>query len=189
MKYLLTGAQGTGKTSIMDALSCNLQKLQNITRTCITNNNLSINENSNDNTQKAIFDAYYKALTENDNYVAERSLFDVYAYTRYTRYMHIQDKQEFSLDIYDKMSKIIDEQIELLENFIKENPDAIYFYIPIEFKIQPDGVRSTNEYFQKYIDHIILDCLYGFKVKFYKITGTVEERVKKIQEIIEQNNK
>ena len=175
MKYLLTGAQGTGKTSIMDALSCDVQKIQNVTRTCIANNNLTINENSDDNTQKAIFDAYYKALTENDNYIAERSLFDVYAYSWYQFF-----NKKCSSDVLLKQKQLISE-------FIKNNPDTIYFYIPIEFDIIPDGTRSLNKIFQQSIDKKIYDLLNHYGCKYYKITGTIQERASKIQEIIGQN--
>lgn len=174
MKFLLTGAQGTGKTSIMDALSCDIQKIQNVTRTCIEKNNLSINENSDNTTQHTIFNAYYDVLTKNDNYLAERSLFDVYAYSQHQFFNNKCD------------SEILERQKKLIETFVKENANAIYFYIPIEFDIVPDGTRSINKTFQKEIDNYIHCLLDEFGCKYYTIKGPISERVNAINDIIMQ---
>lgn len=174
MKFLLTGAQGTGKTSIMDALSCDIQKIQNITRTCIEKNNLSINENSDNTTQHAIFNSYYDVLTKNDDYLAERSLFDVYAYSKHQFFNNKCD-----LNILERQKKLI-------EMFVKENTNAIYFYIPIEFDIVADGTRSINKTFQKEIDNYIRSLLDEFGCKYYTIKGTILERVNEINKIITQ---
>ena len=42
MKVLFTGAQGTGKTSVMEALPDTWPKIQGVTRKCIKKNNLKI---------------------------------------------------------------------------------------------------------------------------------------------------
>ena len=81
MKIIFTGAQGTGKTSVMDTLPDIFNKIRGITRNVIKEKNLTINEYSDNASQKHIFDAYEHELTVNDNYIAERGLIDVLAYS------------------------------------------------------------------------------------------------------------
>jgi predicted ATPase len=172
MKYFLTGAQGTGKTSIMDALPENYTKLRNITRNCINREKLDINMDSNNRSQKAIFDAYERELSSADNYIAERSLFDVYAYT-----MH-------QVKLGKCSPTLAETQLSHIEKFVYQNPTAIYFYLPIEFEPKEDGVRSTDKEYQKEIDKILYNALKNFDITVVELHGTVEERVNTIKSII-----
>jgi nicotinamide riboside kinase len=177
MNYLLTGAQGTGKTSLMNALSVPMLKLQGITRKTISENKLDINRDSNNRSQKAIFDAYEHELSSHSNYIAERSLIDVYAYT-----LH-QVKE-------GKCSKeIAQDQYQRLRKYIECNPNAIYFYLPVEFELEDDGTRSLDKEFQKEIDNSILCTLLNEHCKYFVITGSVEQRAQRVQEIIENTKK
>lgn len=172
MKYLLTGAQGTGKTSIMDALPSSYNKIQCVTRKCITENNLRFNNDSDNHSQKCIFDAYERQLTSLDNYIAERSLIDVYAYT-----LHQVKNGKCS-------PTLAETQLSHIQKFIHNNPDAVYFYVPIEFEIQQDGIRSIDKQFQQEIDKQIRSTLIHEGCHFFTVTGTVEERVKFIEYVV-----
>ena len=176
MKIIFTGAQGTGKTSVMDALPESLHKIKGITRKVINDNNLSINECSNNYTQKHIFDAYEDELTTNDNYIAERGLIDVLAYSISRMNAGYCSKS------------LIEKQFEHLMKFSEYNKDAVYVYFPIEFEIVNDGTRSIDKEFQKEIDDIINEILEVLKTrygtKFIKITGSVEERIKQIEKLL-----
>lgn len=176
MKFFLTGAHGTGKTSLMNALPDSIFKLEGITRRTIEENNLNINQQSNSRSQTSIFDAYEHQLSENDNYLAERSLVDVIAYTLY---LAARGKLPMNLAL---------DQVDRTIKFIKDNPDSIYFYLPIEFEIEDDGTRSTDKDFQYAIDKQILLLLTSYNVKIYKVTGTIEERARFVKNIIEQNS-
>lgn len=58
------------------------------------------------------------------------------------------------------------------------------FYIPIEFALQPDGIRYEDLSFQILHDRetrLIMDYC---KVPYHTISGTVEERVAQIQTIL-----
>jgi len=165
MKYFLTGAQGTGKTTIMNALLVPFDKIQGLTRQVITQKNLPINENATEYTQKCIFDKYLNRFNNDAVFISERSLIDVVAYTTY-------------LYKNNKVSKtFLIEQEKQLKNFINRFPDAIYFYLPILFDIQEDGVRSTDKKFQKEIDDIILSLLNKYKCSYFKLYGDLDERV------------
>lgn len=176
MKIIFTGAQGTGKTSVMDALPDSLHKIKGVTRKVITEKNLTINEYSDNCSQKHIFDAYEHQLTVNDNYIAERGLIDVLAYS-------------ISRMSVGKCSEtLIETQFEHLRKFSVKNPDVVYVYFPIEFKIVGDGTRSIDDEFQHEIDliiHNILDDIcQEFGIKYITVHGSVEERVKQIEKLL-----
>ena len=168
MKALFTGAQGTGKTSVMDVLPVTWPKIKGVTRKCIADNSLEINMNSTDRSQKAIFDAYEQQFKSHKHFISERSLFDVYAFTTY-QYNKGKCSQE-----------LLDEQREKVKEFIVKNRDSLYIYFPIEFEIQADGQRSTDKEYQKQIDMMIKNYLDTFGVHYITIHGTVEERVNQI---------
>lgn len=173
MKYLLTGAQGTGKTSVMNALpDIYLPKLCGITRKCIEENKLSINEHSDNRSQKAIFDAYERQLYSLDSYIAERSLIDVYAYT-----LH-------QVKIGKCSPTIAETQYSHLEKFVALNPNAIYFLLNAEFPVVSDGTRSTDKEYQQEIQTNILNTLKQLGCKYYLVSGNVEERVNFITSVI-----
>ena len=172
VKILFTGAQGTGKTSVMEALPDLLPKLKGITRACIKEKNLAINEESNDASQCAIFDAYERQLTVDNSFISERSLIDVVAFTTHQYYQH-------------KCSgKVLTDQLNRLFDFIKRNPNAIHVYFPIEFDPVEDGTRSTDKEYQHSIDKIIYDTLKGCSANFITVHGTIEERVEQVTNLI-----
>jgi hypothetical protein len=115
-------------------------------------------------------------LTVNDNYIAERGLIDVLAYS-------------ISRMSVGKCSEtLIETQFEHLRKFSAKNPDVVYVYFPIEFKIVGDGTRSIDEEFQYEIDliiHNLLDDIYQeFGVKYITVHGSVDERVKQIEKLL-----
>ena len=176
MKVIFTGAQGTGKTSVMDALPESLHKIKGVTRKVITEKNLTINEYSDNCSQKHIFDAYEHELTVNDNYISERGLIDVLAYSI------------SRMEAGRCSPTLIETQFEHLRKFSVKNPDVVYVYFPIEFKIVGDGTRSIDEEFQHEIDliiHNILDDIYQeFGIKYITVHGSIEERVKQIEKLL-----
>lgn len=172
MKVLFTGAQGTGKTSVMEALPASWPKIKGVTRKTIAENNLTINQDSTDRSQTAIFDAYRDALSVDKDFISERSLFDVLAFTQY----------QFCLGKVSQ--KVFLDQLAQTKKFVKDNPDALYIYFPIEFAPQEDGQRSTDSEYQQAIDALIRWILGTFPVKYVKITGSVEERCRQIRSIV-----
>lgn len=174
MKVFFAGAQGTGKTTLINIVETGLEKIQGITRKTIKNGS-SINENGDTNTQDDIFKAYNKAFEDKDNFISERGLIDVFSYSMY---LYERGKMDHA---------VMQNHYEGLKSYHEKNKDIVYFYLPPEFPIENDGTRSVDPEYQKYIDHYISKSLewaeqQGSKV--YRITGSVEERKKKIEEII-----
>ena len=174
-RILFTGAQGTGKTSVIECLSNDVQKVHNITRSTAKENNCAINTNGCDRSQKLIFDAYLKALNVNKFFVAERSLIDVYAYTLYQASIGMCSGETVRF------------QLRVLKEFVNKHKNDIYVYFPIEFEIVADGTRSIDKEYQKAIDEYIQDTLKILKVKYITISGNIEHRVETINKLIDEN--
>lgn len=168
MKIVFTGAQGTGKTTILNEFKDSMDVITEVVR-ILHKTGIKINELGDDESQIMIFETYLKLLKEKSNYISDRCLFDVFAYTKY-----LYNKGQISESVYK-------EQYEKLNKFVDENKDIIYIYFPIEFDIVDDGVRSLNTSFRYSIDKYIYDTLKEFGINFLTMRGSVEERVRNMK--------
>lgn len=172
-KIVFTGAQGTGKTTILEKFK---EDGYNVITEIVRNlakRGININKDGDENGQQTIFNEYKRLLTINSNYVSDRCLIDVTAYTIYLS-EHGKVGREFT-----------DEMLRQLHQFVTQNPDIIYCYFPIEFDVVADGVRDTDEEFRKEINEIILALLKILKIKFVYVTGDPEERYEVIRAVEE----
>lgn len=183
VKINFVGAQGTGKTTLLEAARKDeafkdFQFCTEIVREFVKKKNLSINESGNAKSQKAFFDAYNRILNK-DGYISDRCIIDVHAYTNYLfDYKSTNDENE----IQSLYKEIIREK-SILKSLNKDS-FGIIIYFPIEFELVDDGIRSLNSYFQEYIDQFIVDTLNKYQLPFYTIRGSVEQRLKQLKEII-----
>lgn len=175
MRYILTGAQGTGKSSVLREFEDRMNVITEVVRHLAKEEGIRVNENGNENGQTRIFEAYKDVLSKSHQpFISDRGLTDVIAYTCYC----MKDKGE-------KGEKFLDDQIEELVEFQKKYGDeTVYFYIPIEFDVVWDGFRSMNEDFRKEIDKNIKDLLDAMGIDYIELRGTVEERVKIVEQVM-----
>lgn len=170
------GAQGTGKTTILNHYKD--QGYNVITEVVreLAKQGTNINEMGDVDGQKTIFGTYKKLLNSKKGYISDRGLVDVLSYT----FSHaiVEDNENGPL------KKLADKQFIAAEKFYRENPDIQICYFPIEFPVVDDGVRSTNEEFRSQIDFLIKLFLDTSGVKYHVISGTVEERVAKVDSIL-----
>ena len=77
---------------------------------------------------------------------------------------------------------------DLLSEMIRRNANYTHmFYLPIEFAIEDDGLRSTDPTFQKNIDDRYRQVLDDWGFKYEIVGGDIETRLKKILNIIKDN--
>ena len=174
MKIAFTGAQGTGKTTLLNRLkhdsmfNLEFEFIDEITRR-MTRKGLKINEGGDDMTQLLIMNSHIKNSLI-DNVILDRCVLDGLVYTDW---------------MYDnkKVSDWVRDYAENVFNLLINRYDHIFYLVP-EFGLEDDGVRSTN---LKFRDDIV--DLFDHYIKLYKIpvtllSGTVEQRINKIKETI-----
>ena len=74
-----------------------------------------------------------------------------------------------------------------MQKFINDNNDLKFAFIPIEFPLENDSVRDNDEEYRKDIEYEFIRLLKSFKIDYSIITGTIEERVKKIISIYNES--
>lgn len=170
-----TGAQGTGKTTLLNMFKDRVTKgyifNTEVVRNIIKTRGINFNEGGDGRSQEYIFMAYLNFLIENKNedYISDRCIIDPLAYSIWLYRNNRIDKS------------IVDFQLRTTEAAIRNGYLKNVYYFPIEFDVVNDGVRSTNEKFRHEIDAIIRDILYSMVDKYpgfiaYELSGTPEER-------------
>lgn len=177
-KIILTGAQGTGKTTILNYFKNELPVITEVVRK-LAKQGVPINEKGTVDGQKAIFEQYIKEFNEHDSYISDRGLTDVIGYTL-AQISLTEDKDES-----DKLLATSFQMFNRFINWLNNNPDVFFCYFPIEFPAEDDGVRSTNEDYRRKVDKFIKTVLDASGVTYITVTGTVEERINLIKEIID----
>lgn len=174
MRIILTGAQGTGKTTLMNALAKERVKTISHIRKTAEANGIDM-ANATAEGQQLLFNTLKDELSNNDNYISDRGLTCVAAYT-------------FDKVLSGEIEKpIADQQYIETSIFAHENPDIIFVYVPIEFEIEDDGVRTVNAYQQSKIDFFIKNMLDTMNIPYIKVTGSVEQRVAQVEAVINNN--
>lgn len=170
MRITVVGAHGTGKTTICTEISKKLgfNYIPDVVADAYRLN-FTINEQTPPESQFWILSKQIE-LERNtqEPWIMEKSLWDNIIYGSFS----IKDKEVLSV-----IGKIV-------------NSNANYnlvFYLPIEFAIPDDGLRSLNKEFQEFVDKAVVKFLNTNKIKYYTLSGSIKERVKTACKIIKQN--
>jgi nicotinamide riboside kinase len=174
-RIILTGAQGTGKTTLMNALCVDGTKMLSVARTHATNSGWKDSNDTTTDYQKDLFRILKKELSSKKNYVSDRGLTCVAAYT-------FDKAVEGSIP-----KKVADKQYLDMVKFARENPDILIVYVPVEFDPVEDGVRSTDVIKQARIDFFIKNILDTAQIPYITVRGTVEERVAQVEAALTNN--
>lgn len=176
MKIYLIGAQGTRKTTLLNEikerklLPSDSILISEVARNLITQYKVEVNEKSTPAVQSWIFNIYQYLFIENSSFVSDRSLLDVLAYTKNICPVTYQ------------------QQISLVRDFLwrekERRTNSLYFYLPIEFSIVEDGVRSIDTFYQKQIDFSIRELVDYLNIPTIQLTGTVEQRINLFKETL-----
>ena len=191
MKIVFTGAQGTGKTTVLNELFAlepfknKFEKKTNLVRDFLkTRPGLVINEKTSQTNQELFEQAMLESFSQSTNFISDRFFFDVLAYTQYASEQEGHIPTQFFM-----------EQLNRVESHIKECFDwkkDLLVYFPVEFPLVLDGVRSPNLGFQKAIDKNIENFLKTSSLippthttTYITVTGKVENRVAQILKAVE----
>ncbi len=174
MKIGLVGTVSVGKTTLVNALK-ELPQFKDYyfaTERSKYLRDLGIPLNT-DSTLKGqtVFLAERVSELMRENLITDRTVIDVMAFTNCAKSIHQADKTSFE---------------EYARNFINDY-DYIFYVSPDGVEIEDNGVRETNSEYRDLIDFTIKGILmtYSHRIKkFHKISGTTEERIKQILEVI-----
>lgn len=167
-RIIITGAHGTGKTTLMNELAKDGTRTLSIARAAANAGNYPPTDENRETYQKDLFAAGLKALSSKKSYISDRGLTCIAGYTFFNALAGTITK------------KTADNQYLKLQKFHKDNPDILVVYTPIEFDLVDDGLRSMNKEEQSAIDFLIKNLLDTAGVDYITVTGTVEERVDQI---------
>lgn len=172
MKIVIIGAQGTGKSILSKVLSeeLNIPLITEIARN-FKKEQLKCTNPEYPQIQKEILRLQIQEEKMHDNFISDRSSIDNLAYFIYG----CSD----SVTVSENMSYTYD------AIFNARLYTHIFFLRP-EFDIVNDNFRDCDPVYQKDIDTTIYTILKIFNIKHYILTGTIENRIQKTMEILEQ---
>jgi GTPase SAR1 family protein len=174
MKIGLCGSMSVGKTTLVNALK-KFPQFKDYTFATERSKylrDLGIPLNT-DSTLKGqtVFLAERASELINENLITDRTVIDVMAFTSAAKSINEADKTSFE---------------EYARNFINEY-DYIFYVSPEGIEIENNGVRATDAKYRDLIDLTIRQTINKHKdylPKFDVISGTTEERIKHILEVI-----
>ena len=174
-RIAIVGSFSTGKTTLGNELArlLDLPLLPEVARQ-IVELGFKLDKDATPETETLIFLRQWHAETTHPEFVGDRSLIDVMAYASW-----VLENQEFRKEHY-----LWEACLDIASQNLRSQYSHV-LYLPIEFPIVPDGLRPEDPEFQKDIDARILDILHTYDVQYYRVTGSVDERVRQSLEIIE----
>lgn len=166
MKVMISGAQGVGKTTLLNELKklhSTWKFYDEVVRNLVKERNIKISELGDGETQSLVMNAHIRNLKNHKRgySIYDRGVLDCYAHSCW---MYAKQKIS-SFDFIESRTKFL--------LHIKDY-NKIFFIKP-EFDIESDGTRSTSKEFQKEINDIFEDILQEYK--HIVLTGTTEERL------------
>ncbi|HET7482868.1 MAG TPA: ATP-binding protein [Actinomycetota bacterium] len=176
LRIAIVGSFSTGKTTLAELVARrrDLPLLPEVARE-IVELGFKLDKDATPETEALIFLRQYNNELSTDEFVGDRSLIDSLAYAGW-----VLDNQPWR-----KEMALWDECLRLAERRLRTNYSHV-FYLPIEFPIVADGLRPDDPEFQSDIDQRIVSLLHGHSLEYDTLTGSVEERLARIDEILER---
>ena len=168
MRIALTGSHSVGKSTLLERLDIpGHKKIKEIARQIIEKSDKLPHEM----TQAEFFDFQMKVaeqqlIAESGDFISDRSVYDNLVYAQ-------------DLDDYEKIKEMV---------LAQARPYDFIFYLPIEFGLKVDEVRSADKDYQKLIDDRLKKFFAEMKIEYIEIGGDFETRIRKIQEILKKQN-
>lgn len=193
MIFSFTGAQSTGKTTLLEHLKCknlgnhSFEFIPEVTRLVRREYEVPINEGGDDMTQMLIMTEHirniYKGRTDSlvrgVNKILDRCALDGIVYTHY-----LLDKGKISRTTYDAC--------ELIYKKLRDEYDVIFYTSPDDVELVDDGERSIDKHFREDIIGLFdMYLQYGIIEKGPRVVyleGTVEERLETIKSTLDKLN-
>lgn len=173
MKIVLSGSQSVGKTTVMNEIEKSPMFqghtfIREIVRT-LMKKGIQINKGADHKSQVAILEEHYRNTFRYSSFVSDRGAIDAFAYATWD---YLQGN--YTLEQHKEHEQLFLSCLKAYE---------VYFYIPPEFEIVPDGVRAVDKDYQHQIHEIFIELYRRYHISYVTVTGTVQERVDYIQNV------
>jgi len=174
-RIAIVGSFSTGKTTTAEILArrLDLPLLPEVARE-VVELGFKLDKDASPETETLIFMRQYNNEISTESFVGDRSMIDVMAYAGW-----VLENRPRSKEFY-----LWDECVRLAERALRTAYSHV-FYLPIEFPIVLDGLRPDDPEFQQDIDDRILRLLRSHDIEYQTITGSVSDRVEKIEKVLD----
>jgi nicotinamide riboside kinase len=180
MRVSFTGAQSTGKTTLLNKCKevyKDYKFVDEVTRYVRKTYDVKINEIGGTETQLYILAEHIKNhLKPDENLILDRCILDGYVYTKYQV-------------VNGKVSEQVLHAFNGVFAVLFDKLDYIFYTDPSDVKLVDDGERSVDYKFRDDIIFLFEDLI-NYKMspknreKVIRLSGTVEERMKIIEEYL-----
>lgn len=168
MRIAISGAQCTGKTTLMKkicqqagALPNNYIVITEIVRTLMARG-VQINKGADHNSQCRILEEHYRNTLKHENFLTDRCSVDAFVYATWD---YLQGNYTF--EQHKEHERIM---LSCLPGY------SHFFYLPVEFGMVADGVRDTDEIYQKEIHELFITIYRKYNIPYIELKGAIEER-------------
>lgn len=175
MKVVFTGAQGVGKTTLLDVmekcftLPLHFNYVRNFTRG-LAEQGYEINKLGTDDTQLAIMNLHKHYIDCDQNIIVDRCALDGLVYTTY-----LHNKGQVNHATLEACRDIF--------KYCFGKYDVVFYLVP-EFPITGDEYRSGDFLYQKEIADIFEKIVEEYQLQVIRLTGTVGDRLLKVQQVL-----
>ena len=186
MKILLSGAQGTGKSTLAKLLvkEYNLTLIDSMSKKFMINPNVQLDINDEINYlefQTKITLHHLDNIVNKDNFVCSRSIADSYAYLIYAHRHTDNIKVRSTCKNFLRVVKTCTE-------IQKKQKDVFNIYVPIMFDINSGGnsLRVIDKNYQIFIDDLIESYYIKNNIEYYKLKSTdIDSRITEIKGMLD----
>ena len=182
MVISFTGAQSTGKSTLLTKMQTEerfrkFNFVPEITRSLKKKYKLDINEDGDEFTQLLTINSHlYNYFDFKDkDVVLDRCILDGFVYTTYQYHM-----KKVSEEVYNYSEYLFKKLIGNIDIILYTEPD-----IPLV----DDGERSVNKEFRDTIINLFEEAIDHFKIDVIRLSGTVDNRIKTIYNIVDNYGK
>lgn len=161
-KIAILGSHSTGKTTLSTMLAheLGLSKIPDVVIKSKVEESVKADEDTDQKTQMKFFESYRDIEKTMPNYVSDKAFYDFYIYAQVIF---------GNCELAEKLKRL---SLEL------SHYDQL-FYLPIEFAIEDNGLRSIDPVFQKNVDTVYRAFLAEQKIDHIQLSGSIESRLSK----------
>lgn len=162
MRIAVVGSHSTGKTTLIRALSeiLDVPILSEVAREKIAESDKlphHMTPEERSAFQMGILSEQIRREIRSESFLSDRSVFDAAAYA-------------FDTPGYEAL-------FEAAKTHASERPYARIFFLPIEFALEGDGIRSEDESYRKKIEDVLAETIERAGTPYVRISGSREERL------------